>query len=460
MNFIDTPFVDVRVCWQPTRPAFLPRDRSPAASTFLLASPLLRGWPGAAAAAHGGYADRPPSDRVAYTAWQEWTVRPLDRGLWRHRPRLHQPQRRHRAQRAAHQQDRRLLGKLRPSRMERPHSGKPWSGAFVAWTMSHSGVSASDFPRDRAPRRLSRGPLRSQQRGGARLHAARAQRVFAQAGRSRLHRHGRPDWRHADSRTARRRIDSTANHCDVVTDVRGGYVQAIGGNVKNSVTMSLFPVDLRGRLVRSPGKPGSWWSRTGAVRRRALRPRRRGDGEQQQRRQRPARPAPPTRQQRRPGQRSQAAGLRQQAVDRSDCARLGATAAPRRRPPPAPVRRSRRIPRSLRRERTSGTHVKQSAAATVDAAARSRPAGRPRRRAASASRRKSCRRCRRRWRWRRCGRRWRLRARAARPDRPAACRRGRGKAARSRRTTRPTARRRSGQPDGDGRRPARAPCGP
>jgi hypothetical protein len=52
-----------------------------------------------------------------------------------------------------------------------------------------------------------------------------------------------PTWRHADSRTARRRIDSTASHCDIVTDVRGGYVHAIGGNVKNSVTMSLFPVD-------------------------------------------------------------------------------------------------------------------------------------------------------------------------------------------------------------------------
>jgi hypothetical protein len=53
---------------------------------------------------------------------------------------------------------------------------------------------------------------------------------------------------------ARRRIDSTANHCDVVTSVRGGYVHAVGGNVKNSVTMSLYPVDSRGRLATTPGK--------------------------------------------------------------------------------------------------------------------------------------------------------------------------------------------------------------
>src|SRR5262249_41895100 len=63
-----------------------------------------------------------------------------------------------------------------------------------------------------------------------------------------------PTWRYADSRTARRRIDNTANHCDVVTDVRGGFVHAVGGNVKNSVTMSLYPVDGRGRLAPAPGK--------------------------------------------------------------------------------------------------------------------------------------------------------------------------------------------------------------
>jgi hypothetical protein len=65
-----------------------------------------------------------------------------------------------------------------------------------------------------------------------------------------------PTWRFSDPRTAHRRLDNTANHCDIVTDVRGGYVQAIGGNVKNSVAMSLYPVDSRGRLVPVGGR--SW----------------------------------------------------------------------------------------------------------------------------------------------------------------------------------------------------------
>ena len=63
-----------------------------------------------------------------------------------------------------------------------------------------------------------------------------------------------PTWRYADSHTARRRIDNTVSHCEVVTGVRGGFVQAFGGNVKNSVTMSLYPVDSRGRLVNTSGR--------------------------------------------------------------------------------------------------------------------------------------------------------------------------------------------------------------
>ena len=39
-----------------------------------------------------------------------------------------------------------------------------------------------------------------------------------------------------------------------MTDVRGGFVHAVGGNVKNSVTMSLYPVDSRGHLASTPGK--------------------------------------------------------------------------------------------------------------------------------------------------------------------------------------------------------------
>jgi hypothetical protein len=134
-------------------------------------------------------------------------------------------------------------------------SSKPWSGAFVAWTMAHSGVSASDFPRDGRHGGYLASLYDRQQKGGRVPFALHAPNEYSpKPGDLVCTGTSGPTWRHADSRTARRRIDSTASHCDIVTDVRGGYVHAIGGNVKNSVTMSLFPVDSRGRLVPFAGK--------------------------------------------------------------------------------------------------------------------------------------------------------------------------------------------------------------
>src|SRR5438128_2326872 len=73
MNF-DYPSVDVRVCWQSPVPRSSSRapQRLPAILLPILAIALLLAGCGSADRS-SGYADRPPSDKVAYTAWQEWT---------------------------------------------------------------------------------------------------------------------------------------------------------------------------------------------------------------------------------------------------------------------------------------------------------------------------------------------------------------------------------------------------
>ena len=249
MNF-DCPFVDVRVGWQP------PEWRSSHAfgqwlPAILLLLFLLSGCGGGQQGT--GYADRPPSDRVALTAWQEWTrfgrstvVYGGHAGGYVNR-------------RGVSEGSEPLASKIGDYWGSCGHpewtSSRPWSGAFVAWVMAHSGVPSSEFPRDGRHGGYLTTLYDREHRGGRATFALHAPNEYSPkpgdlvcAGTS------GPTWRYADSRTARRRIDSSASHCDIVTDVRGGYVQAIGGNVKNSVTMSLYPVDSRGRLAPVAGK--------------------------------------------------------------------------------------------------------------------------------------------------------------------------------------------------------------
>src|SRR5262249_28090757 len=155
-----------------------------------------------------GYADRPPSDRVAYTAWQEWThfgrstvVYGGHAGGYVNRS-------------GGSERSGPFASKIRgywsscgPPDWERP-TPKPWSSAFVAWVMAHSGIPASEFPRDG--------------RHGAYLaslydneHHSRRPAFVLHAPNDYAPKPGDlvcsgttgPTWAHADSRTAKRRLD-------------------------------------------------------------------------------------------------------------------------------------------------------------------------------------------------------------------------------------------------------------
>ena len=256
MNF-DTPSVDVRACWQPPalRSSHAFGHWLPATFLLVLIIPWLLSGCGGGGSSGTGHADRPPSDRVAYTAWQEWTKFGRSTVVYGGQANGYVNRS------GVTERSEPLSSKIgdywgscgHPSWNGR--SSKPWSGAFVTWTMAHSGISASEFPRDGRHGGYLAALYDRQQRGGRVPFVLHAPNEYSpKPGDLVCTGSAGPTWRHADSRMARRRIDGTASHCDIVTDVRGGYVHAIGGNVKNSVTMSLFPVDSRGRLVPFAGK--------------------------------------------------------------------------------------------------------------------------------------------------------------------------------------------------------------
>jgi hypothetical protein len=245
------PSGDVRVRWQP---ADHPSSRSiglwlPA--ILLIAFALT----GCGSSERGyGYADNPPSNRTALVAWQEWTrfgrstvVYGGHVGGYVNRSGLNE----HSEPLSSRVGD--YWGSCGHPEWNGNTRGRPWSGAFVSWVMRQSG--ASSFPTAGRHGQYLASLYDQEFRGHSSAFLLHAPGEYApKPGDLVCAGTAGPSWRYASPAMAHRRIDNTASHCDVVTDVRGGFIQAVGGNVKNSVTMSLYPTDGRGRLAPTPGK--------------------------------------------------------------------------------------------------------------------------------------------------------------------------------------------------------------
>jgi hypothetical protein len=200
--------------------------------------------------------DRAPSNRVAAVAWREWTK--FGRSTVIHGNQHSVNGYTNRA--GINERSEPLASRISEYWGSCGHpewngrtSSRPWSGAFVSWVMASAGVSQRDFPSNGRHGGYLASLFERQRGGGFALHAP--QDYSPKAGDLVCAGTAGASWRNADARTAKKRIDSTAAHCDVVVDVRGGYVHAVGGNVKNSVSMSLYPVDGSGRLAPVPGRP-------------------------------------------------------------------------------------------------------------------------------------------------------------------------------------------------------------
>jgi hypothetical protein len=192
MNCVDSPFVDVRVAG--SRPIAAPPIRSVSAASILLLLLLCLGLAGCGSSERGqGYSDRPPSNRTAYVAWQEWTRFGRSTVVYGGRPAA-TPIAAGVSERSEPLSSRvgDYWGSCGHPEWNGRTSGRPWSGAFVTWVMAQSGVSAR---RSRAPAGTASISPRSTIRSTVDGRASRCMRPTntPQAGRSRLHRHRRSD---------------------------------------------------------------------------------------------------------------------------------------------------------------------------------------------------------------------------------------------------------------------------
>lgn len=123
-----------------------------------------------------------------------------------------------------------------------------WSAAFISWDIQSAGVRRSLFcPDQRHTIYVERMVERAKKPGAvfiAHPPDERAPRVGDLICASRN-----------GSGTTLQNLNRGAGHCDIVVEVRPGQVAAIGGNVGDSVTRSVFPLDERGFLSPLSGRP-------------------------------------------------------------------------------------------------------------------------------------------------------------------------------------------------------------
>jgi Uncharacterized protein conserved in bacteria (DUF2272) len=123
-----------------------------------------------------------------------------------------------------------------------------WSAAFISWDIASAGVPRGLFcPDQRHTIYVERLAERARSPGAAfnpRRPDERAPQVGDLICASR-----------ADSGTTLDNLNRGAAHCDIVVEVKPGWVAAIGGNVGDSVSRSVFPLDGNGFLSPISGRP-------------------------------------------------------------------------------------------------------------------------------------------------------------------------------------------------------------
>jgi hypothetical protein len=124
----------------------------------------------------------------------------------------------------------------------------PWSAAFISWDIQSAGVPRDLFCPDSTHTIYVERLVERTRRPGAALIPRRLDERAPQVGDLICSsRNG--------SGTTLDNLNRGAGHCDLVVEVRPGTLAAIGGNVGDSVTRSVFPLDANGFLSPISARP-------------------------------------------------------------------------------------------------------------------------------------------------------------------------------------------------------------
>ena len=123
-----------------------------------------------------------------------------------------------------------------------------WSAAFISWDIQSAGVPRDLFCPDQRHTIYVERLVERARRPGADFIPRRPDERAPQVGDLICaSRNG--------SGTTLDNLNRGAGHCDIVVEVRPGALAAIGGNVGDSVTRSVFPLDANGFLSPISARP-------------------------------------------------------------------------------------------------------------------------------------------------------------------------------------------------------------
>jgi hypothetical protein len=123
-----------------------------------------------------------------------------------------------------------------------------WSAAFISWDLQSAGVPRDLFCPDQRHTVYVERLVERARRPGSAFRPRRPGERTPQVG----------DLICASRNASGTTLDNLnrgAGHCDIVVEVRPGSVAAIGGNVGDSVTRSVFPLDANGFLSPISARP-------------------------------------------------------------------------------------------------------------------------------------------------------------------------------------------------------------
>lgn len=131
----------------------------------------------------------------------------------------------------------------------------PWSAAFMTWVMKSSGVPNSQFTSSIAHWEYLAQSVAESGSAGRWFVPRRVADYTPRPGDLICSSRGKRRARPVGGYISAEKLEGTSTHCDLVVSRQGRKLEAIGGNVRNSVSRQSVELDGKGRLKSVPRRP-------------------------------------------------------------------------------------------------------------------------------------------------------------------------------------------------------------